>query len=136
LSRYDDDPPTTLQYVHEASGKPVFVGEFSFTSVDSNLPNSRGARAGHPFATQNDRATSFTRYVKKLLMLPFALGFHWFEFVDEPASGRWPDGEDSNYGVVSIADDPYEVLTQEMTNTNSLLEQWHKQSRLLQPKNH
>lgn len=37
------DPDVSwLQTIHEVSGKPVMVGEFSFTAVDSNMPNTRG----------------------------------------------------------------------------------------------
>ena len=34
----------------------------------------------------------------------------WWNWVDEPATGRWPDGENSNYGVITLADDVYSTL--------------------------
>eukprot|EP01121_Diplochlamys_sp_Union-15-3_P002159 TRINITY_DN11881_c0_g1_i1.p1 TRINITY_DN11881_c0_g1~~TRINITY_DN11881_c0_g1_i1.p1 ORF type:complete len:447 (-),score=80.03 TRINITY_DN11881_c0_g1_i1:101-1441(-) len=125
---YDDYPPGNLEHLHQLSGKPIIVGEFSFTAIDSNLPNTRGARAGNPYATQNERANGFTRYVTALLKYPFALGYHWWQYADEPSSGRWPDGEDSNYGVVAIDDDPYQVLTTEMTKFNAQAQDLHRMS--------
>jgi len=125
---YDDLPPSSLASTHQLTGKPVYVGEFSFTAIDSNMPNSRGARAGNPFATQTQRAAAYIRYVTALLKQPYALGYHWWQWADEPSTGRWPDGEDSNYGVVSICDDPYQVLTEAMTTFNAQAQVLHASS--------
>ena len=65
-------------------------------------------------ATQQDRASHFDRYVTALAQMPFLVGFHWFEFTDEPAEGRF-DGENSNYGLVNIKDEPWQVLVERMT---------------------
>ena len=52
------------------------------------------------------------------LSLPYMVGVHWFEYGDEPAEGRF-DGENSNYGVVNIRDEVYEILTDRMTAVNA-----------------
>jgi agarase len=94
---YSDLPDiNALEEIHQATGKPVIVGEFSFTAVDSNLPNTRGARSNHAAATQNDRAVLFTKFVTELAKAKFVVGYHWWQWADEPATGRWPDGENSN----------------------------------------
>ena len=58
------------------------------------------------------------------------------QWADEPgaahnggAGGRWPDGEDSDYGVVHLDDDPYGVLTEEMARTNGRVEAMHSSCR-------
>lgn len=108
---YSDLPDVDfMQKVHDATGKPIVNGEFSFTALDSNMPNTKGARAGHPELTQTDRARKFTAYATELLSRPWAVGFGWWNYVDEPSSGRWPDGENSNYGVITLADDVYSEL--------------------------
>ena len=78
------------------------ITEFSFKAMDSGLPNTRGA--GAPVETQEDRAYHFEQYVTEFMRLPYAVGFHWFEYADEPAEGRF-DGENSNYGLVNIKDE-------------------------------
>lgn len=70
----------------------------------------------------------FTRYVHGLLDLPFMVGFHWFEHADEPKEGRF-DGENSNYGLVTIEDQPWEVLTRRMTQVNAGLESRHAKQK-------
>ena len=108
-----------------AGGKPVVLGEMSFTAADSNLPNTHGARAGNPEVTQTRRATRYAAYMRALLPLPFVAGYGWWNFVDEPATGRWPDGENSNYGLRTLADDPYAILAETMAAVHAAAPQWH-----------
>jgi agarase len=55
------------------------------------------------------------------------VGFHWFEHADQPKEGRF-DGENSNYGLVTIEDRPWDVLVQRMTEVNAGLEARHARS--------
>jgi hypothetical protein len=119
-------PVETLKEIHRLTGRPIMLTEFSFKATDSGLPNTRGA--GRPVATQEDRAEGFTRYVHGLIDLPFMVGFHWFEHTDEPKEGRF-DGENSNYGLVTIEDRPWDILTRRMTRVNAGLESRHTKSR-------
>ncbi|NVN88308.1 MAG: agarase [Rhodopseudomonas sp.] len=107
---------------YASTGKPCLIGEFSFRAVDSGLPNSIGA--GPLVATQADRASCFRHYVTAALRQPSIVGYHWFEHADQPAQGRF-DGEDCNYGMVTIEDRIYEDLTRAMTAVNSEAETLH-----------
>jgi hypothetical protein len=118
-------PVETLQNIHRLTKRPIMLTEFSFKAMDSGLPNTKGA--GRPVATQQDRADAFTRYVHGLIDLPFMVGFQWFEHADEPKEGRF-DGENSNYGVVTIEDRPWDILVESMTGVNAGLETRHAQS--------
>lgn len=123
FNTYNYAPPQdALKRIYDLTGKPILITEFSFKAMDSGLPNTKGA--GKPVATQTDRAGHFTAFVTALMKRPYLVGYHWFEYADEPAEGRF-DGENSNYGLVNIKDEPYEVLTQEMTKTNAAVEEIH-----------
>eukprot|EP00118_Oscarella_pearsei_P027022 m.310668 g.310668 ORF g.310668 m.310668 type:complete len:600 (+) comp53629_c0_seq1:60-1859(+) len=126
---YSDLPDVSALYqIHQITGKPVIVGEFSFTASDSNLPNSKGARSNHPYLNQTERAAAFHKFATLLASQPHVVGYHWWQWADEPATGRWPDGEDSNYGLVHIDDDEYDLLTAEMTKTNAFIQDIHANS--------
>jgi len=104
------------------TGKPCLIGEFSFRGADSGLPNSNGA--GPVVATQAERAAAFRHYVSTALQRRTLVGYHWFEHADQPAEGRF-DGENSNFGTVTIIDDVYEDLTRTMASVNAEAEDLH-----------
>ena len=119
---YRLDPRETIER-YSAFGKPLIIGEFSFRSEDSGLPNTRGA--GPKVKTQAERAAAFKEYVTLALQNPNLVGYHWFEHADQPKEGRF-DGENSNYGVVNIHDEVYEELTRTMTEINAKAEALHE----------
>jgi hypothetical protein len=114
--------PDHVLDVYAASGRPCLIGEFSFRGDDVGLPNTQGA--GPRVKDQAARAEGFVRYVSAGLRHPHLVGYHWFVHADQPREGRW-DGEDSNYGVVTIDDDVYTELTRAMTIVNADAERLH-----------
>jgi hypothetical protein len=98
---------------HTITRKPVIVAEYSFRAADSGVPNS-WPPIFPIYQTQQERADAYAAYVMALHQAPWVVGDFWFEYVDEPAGGRF-DGEDSNFGVVSSSDVPWETLVRRMT---------------------
>ena len=119
---YEFDPSVTID-AYAWTGKPCMITEFSFRGDDSGLPNTIGA--GPRVATQADRARCYREYVTAGLHQPSFVGYHWFEYADQPAEGRF-DGENSNYGAVTIHDDVYEDLTRTMTAVNNEADRIHR----------
>jgi agarase len=115
INCYDVDAGPIID-AYRDTGSPCLVGEFSFRSADSGLPNTNGA--GPLVPTQAERAAAYRRYVTAALSQPAIVGLHWFEHADQPAEGRF-DGENSNFGVVTINDEVYEELTQTMKSVNA-----------------
>lgn len=111
-ARMFDDVDT----LYALTGKPILVSEFGYRSAESDLPNTFP-----PFyptlATQAERADSFGRYLRRALQRPFVVGTHWFKHADQPISGR-NDGEDNNWGIVDLHDDPYVTLGDRMRLLN------------------
>jgi len=123
INNYSLTAPTgMLRHVYEVTGKPMMVTEFSFKAMDSGLPNTKGA--GTPLKTQRERAEHCKRYVDTLLTLPFILGYHWFQYMDQPKEGRF-DGENSNFGLVKIDDEPYRLLVETFKQINFNAEKTH-----------
>lgn len=88
-------------------GKPVIIGEFHFGALDRGMFHT-----GLQTATdQNDRADKYVRYVESLVQNPAFVGAHWFQYKDQPNTGRALDGENYNIGLVDITDTPYPELT-------------------------
>jgi hypothetical protein len=122
---YDNDPRQTVRKLYDLSHKPILVAEFAFRAQDSGLPNTRGA--GPRVPDQVARARAFAAYVTALESLPEAVGYHWFEWQDEPAQGRF-DGENSNYGLVNIQDEPYASFVAAVKAANASAVTTHRAS--------
>jgi agarase len=118
---YVADPFGAIAFYAKA-GKPGLIGEFSVRGDDAGLPNTRGASPR--VATQAERAAAYRAFVTAALGQPTLVGYHWFEHADQPAEGR-PDGENSNYGTVTITDQVYPALTSAMTSINAAAEALH-----------
>jgi hypothetical protein len=103
----------------KAAGKPLMVTEFSFRATDSGMPNTYPPPlAVQPTVpTQQIRAERCAHYVDLWMRRPFFVGYHWFEWVDEPKEGRF-DGENGNYGLVNIRDEPYQVFVDAASRVN------------------
>jgi agarase len=95
--------------MYAIAGKPLLIGEFGYRAADAGLPNTLP-----PFfptlATQTDRAQAVTTYFDNVLARPYLLGAHWFQYMDQPAEGRF-DGENQNFGLVKITDEPWPEVT-------------------------
>lgn len=110
-----------------SGGKPTLVSEFSFKAVDSRLPNSVVRKSlplgmGQAVRGQQDRADLYAAYVRDLAGSTSCIGFHWFQYRDQPKEGRPSDGENNNWGLVKQDGSPWTALTTRMTEINAELE--------------
>lgn len=115
INLYTRDPRAEVAHAFAITGRPVLVSEFSFRALDSGLPNTVGA--GPWVFSQRSRAQAYLSYVARLASLSEVIGYHWFRWADEPREGR-VDGENSNYGLVSLTDTPYQEFVAAATAAN------------------
>ncbi len=86
-----------------ALNKPVIVTEYHFGALDRGMfaPGMVSA------SSQTARAAMYKDYLHSIVDNPVFVGAHWFEYVDEPLTGRAFDGENYEIGLVSVTDTPY-----------------------------
>lgn len=120
---YNFDPRPAVRHIYALAHRPVLVAEFAFRAENSGLPNTKGA--GPKVPDQLARARAYQQYVTWLESLPEAVGYHWFEWCDEPRQGRF-DGENSNYGLVNIEDKPYTQFVAAASAANRKALQVHR----------
>ena len=115
--------------LHELSGgQPIIVSEYSFHALDGRSGNRN--RFGFPALVkdQEARADGYRMMTTRLARLPYVIGADWFQWMDEPPSGRLRDGEDVNFGVVDVADEPYQMLVDAVRETTPRLNDLHARS--------
>jgi len=82
---------------------PLIIGEFHFGALDRGMFHTGLV----PLANQAERAATYRTYVEGALRHPQFVGCHWFQYMDEPVTGRVYDEENYQIGFVDIADTPY-----------------------------
>ncbi len=86
---------------------PLIIGEFHFGALDRGMFHTGLRRA----ESQQDRADKYKSYVQSALRNPGIVGTHWFQYKDQPTTGRG-DGENYQIGFVDICDTPHPEIVQ------------------------
>ena len=85
-----------------AEDKPIIIGEFHFGALDRG-PLHTGLGS---VSSQSQRGEAYRMFLRTGLRNPAIVGAHWFQYCDEPTSGRF-DGENYQIGFVDVCDGPY-----------------------------
>ncbi|MEW6269444.1 MAG: hypothetical protein AB1689_09130 [Thermodesulfobacteriota bacterium] len=109
-----------LATLHRITGKPLLIGEWFY-----RVTRTDGAGPALPplfpeVATHEEQAAAYRAYAERMIDLPFVVGHHWFQWMDQPREGR-RDGENQWIGVVDIEDEPREHLAAAMREVNGRL---------------
>ncbi len=120
LNSYQVTPnPSELAKVKGLIDRPMLIGEFHF-----GVPG-RGMTPGlRQTPSQVERGEAYRYYVENALADPAIVGTHWFEWIDEPNTGRF-DGENYNIGFLDVTDRPYRELVEAAQATHRRLMQVH-----------
>lgn len=102
--------------------KPCILGEFHFGALDRGMLHTGLVAA----ADQATRAAMYRDYVYSALDNPMVVGCHWFQYLDQPLTGRSYDGENYNIGFVTVTDTPYPEMVKvaRETHAEAYLRRW------------
>ena len=127
--------PFFVQTLHRLTGKPVVVSEYYSAAMENQSGNRNSStNAFIKVQTQTERTLVFERSLHEMLASPHIVGAHWFQYFDEPPAGRG-DGEDFNFGLVDIHNEPYPMLIEAMTRLNAEATTLHRNARLSEDAN-
>ncbi len=83
--------------------RPVLISEFHFGSADRG-PFGKGVVS---VANEAQRGVAYARFLAAAMTSPDIVGAHWFQYTDQPVTGRLLDGENSHIGLVGVTDIPF-----------------------------
>ena len=112
-------PQQTLDRYAALTGRPLIGGEFHFGAPERGLGG--GLRQ---VANQTERGVAYRYYVEHAASHPNMIGTHWFQWIDQPSTGR-NDGENYNIGFVDVTDRPYHEMIGAVVRTHQRLYQIH-----------
>jgi hypothetical protein len=104
---YDYEVPgERVRQIAELTGKPILIGEFHFGTPGRGL-----AASLVQVRDQAARGQAYRYYVENAFAMPELVGTHYFQWADQPSTGR-DDGENYNIGLVDVTDRPYPDLVE------------------------
>ncbi|MCC7236447.1 MAG: hypothetical protein IT163_14135 [Bryobacterales bacterium] len=109
----------TLDQIYQATHRPIIIGEFHF-----GVPGRGLAPGLVQVRDQAERGNAYRYYVEQAAAHPAFIGTSWFQWVDQPSTGRM-DGENYNIGLVDVTDRPYPELVKAMRTTHGRLQAVH-----------
>ncbi len=108
-----------MEEIYRVTGRPIIVGEFHF-----GVPGRGLAPGLVQVRDQAERGVAYRYYVEQAASFPAFIGSSWFQWVDQPSTGRM-DGENYNIGLVDVTDRPYRELIEAMRTTHRRLQAVH-----------
>jgi hypothetical protein len=120
MNKYRWAPPKEfIDRVYAIQDLPILIGEFHF-----GVPE-RGLAPGLVQAmNQTERGVAYSYYVEQAAEHPAIIGTHWYQWIDQPATGRF-DGENYNIGWIDVTDRPYPELVAAAKATHEKIEAIH-----------
>jgi hypothetical protein len=120
MNKYRWSPPKDfIDRVYQIQDLPILIGEFHF-----GVPE-RGLAPGLVQAmNQAERGVAYSYYVENAAAHPAIVGTHWYQWIDQPATGR-RDGENYNIGWIDVTDRPYPELVAAAKATHAKIDALH-----------
>jgi hypothetical protein len=120
MNKYRWAPPKEfIDRVYAITKLPILIGEFHF-----GVPE-RGMAPGLVQAmNQAERGVAYSYYVEHAAEHPAIIGTHWYQWIDQPATGR-RDGENYNIGWIDVTDRPYPELVAAAKASHAKLDNIH-----------
>lgn len=101
-----------LDRFSRVTGKPLFIGEYHFGTVDRGM-----AQSLWQVNSQGERGVAYRYYTEKAYAHPALIGTSYFQWCDQDLTGRGYDGENYNCGLVDVTDRPYPLLVDAISKT-------------------
>jgi uncharacterized protein (TIGR03437 family) len=132
---FDFYSPTFLdpavQALIQSAKKPVLVGEYSFPSDYGGMRGfGAGAYQNEITLTDSQSGDQYAQWLQAASANPYVVGVEWFEYADEPVTGRGNNdgssnistslvlGENTAFGMVEITDTPKYDLVNKVRAAN------------------
>lgn len=111
---YTPDQMALLQYLHEKTGRPILIGEWSFHANESNIPLDRWG--DKIVDTMKERGEAYHCSMMSWAYLPYMVGAHFYKW----GNGYGPVGRyrGRNSGIVNDQNESYQPFVDMVTKTN------------------
>jgi hypothetical protein len=120
-NKYDEQAPLYQmeEMLYREAKRPVLLSEWGFRAMDAGLPNTGGV--GRIVKNQKIRGRKYAEFLGGLASSPYCVGSVFYAYVDDPPTGGggMMANENSNYGLVSVKDEPYRACVSQVARANA-----------------
>jgi hypothetical protein len=109
---------------HRLCGRPIQIGEHQYAQYGPYLPPPIW-----PSLTADERRCYFPEYVRVAATMPYCVGSHWFQYIDQAGTGRPSNGENMAIGWVDVVDRPHPEMIEAAREIGDNIYGWHADSR-------
>ena len=109
-----------MDYITNRIDLPMIIGEFHFGTTDRGM-----AQSLWQVDDQKERGVAYRYYAENGYSHPALVGTAYFQWGDQPNTGRPSDGENYNCGIVDVTDQPYTDQVEAMIETAKRLYKIH-----------
>jgi uncharacterized protein (TIGR03437 family) len=119
-----------VQALIQSTKKPVLIGEYSFPSDYGGMRGFSGSYQGEITLSDSQSGDMYAQWLQSSSANPYVVGVEWFEYLDEPVSGRGNNdgesnispslvlGENTAFGLVDGTDRPKYDLVNKVRAAN------------------
>jgi len=126
IAFYWETPPVhEIDGIYDEVDIPFLIEEWSFKAMDAGLLNIQNYAP--VVATQKARSLAYDDYVETYMRRPYAIGYHWYKWMDNPWRGISDIFSGDNFGLMDPRDEPYEPFVAFVREVNCRVEIWHDQ---------
>ena len=114
-----------LAEIHAATGKPVLMGDSSFSHPNEDVPKPKGVH----MKTREEVGDAYASYLESMMETPYVVGWHLCGYIDgSPDLVRYHPYLAIQSGLVRRDGTPYEDTVAKVTAANARASEWHEGS--------
>ncbi len=111
-------------YVH--TGKPILMGDSSFSCPNRNVPNPKGVRLN----SQREVGDAYYTYLQAIMTEPYIVGWHYCGFIEgSPDLTRFHRFFSIQNGFLQPDGTPYQEAIDRVTEANLKANAWHEEAK-------
>jgi glyoxylase-like metal-dependent hydrolase (beta-lactamase superfamily II) len=111
-------------YMH--TGKPILMGDSSFSCPNRNVPNPKGVRV----SSQREVGEAYYTYLQSIMTEPYIVGWHYCGFIEgSPDLTRFHRFFSIQNGFLQPDGTPYKEAIDRVTEANLKANSWHEEAK-------
>ena len=115
-----------LKELYAHTGKPILMGDSSFSAPNENVPNPKGVRV----TSQREVGNAYYNYLQSIMAEPYIVGWHYCGFIEgSPDLTRFHRFFSIQNGLLRPDGTPYQEAIDRVTEANLKAYSWHEEAK-------